>query len=234
MDDFSRETKTPGPSEISTEDEDLSSAASKEVRYSKEEKDVEEARSKQKATFDALAKADAVLMQNGESRFGGGGASSIPPKIDGSGSLRDVIDRVEKQLMTSFEEEDQKNNPRPEELDVLDIEAELGRPDPGAQRILDPHLSLGDKEDGDARDPLHGSRSLGEEGHSSQYEPLDFDEDPVSGDYSSLVPLAPSEFKEPQVGGWNSSGDHNFLPRSTTVAPTLHGANICSSDGSNE
>lgn len=81
-----------------------------------------------------LAKAEALAGENGMPMqplsFPGGA-------LNGAGSLRDVIDRVEQQLMSSIKNLDPSQKSLPEELDALDIEAELGRPDRGADEFLE-------------------------------------------------------------------------------------------------
>ncbi|MCP4675218.1 MAG: DUF4388 domain-containing protein [Deltaproteobacteria bacterium] len=75
---------------------------------------------------EALAMAESVAPEASSLTY------SRPPENDEIGeaiSLMQVIDRVEQRLVPSYGQSDLMQQSMPEELDVLDIEAELGRPD---------------------------------------------------------------------------------------------------------
>ncbi len=75
---------------------------------------------------EALAMAESVAPEASSRIY------SRPPEKEEIGetiSLMQVIDRVEQRLVPSYGHSDLKQQSMPEELDVLDIEAELGRPD---------------------------------------------------------------------------------------------------------
>ena len=71
--------------------------------------------------------AESVAIGAGQKTNGVG--RSQDRDLQDSFSLKQVIDRIEKRLSSSLKSSTQENTNLPEELDVLDIEAELGRPD---------------------------------------------------------------------------------------------------------